>query len=407
MLCFLTWKFPKLHERMRFSTLLATLVATAETHSWLLQIGDRGIKRGGLVGTDDDKTRYYCPFTDFSKCIALTSTVVLPPDSNRPCSPGMSNPMGIAVAGAPLFVAWQGNGHVGKADDSCVKIAITPYAADPGISAFTTLVDCVPFNHGWSPDTTVTIPATTKPGNYTLFWVWSYAQFYYSSCADIVVMSSSGTPHVTVPKISIGSALAISYDELDCGTIVDPDGFCITKFGPGSYCKTYTKDACGRSHCQGYPPLGGCDSESSGPYHNATNPVMSPTMATDPVIPASEKALPYDTTDCKSTSSPDAWCRAMVGSHSYCKSWAQDACGRSRCFGRSPTVEPDCSKGTALVTLPLTRPLPASKKGCEGAPDPASYCKIMFGATSYCKLNQKDVCGRSWCFGQTQVPPCK
>jgi hypothetical protein len=44
--------------------------------------------------------------------------------------------------------------------------------------------------------------------------------------------------------------------------------------------------------------------------------------------------------------------------------------------------------------------------GCEVAPKPHEYCRVVFGRGSYCKLDQRDRCGRSWCFGQLVMKPC-
>jgi hypothetical protein len=324
--------------------LLFVSLALCDAHSWLLQIGNRGLRRGGLEGSDEDKTEYFCPTPDVKSCVAPSSNVPVSLVSTRACRPGRSPVLADAEAGGPLFLGWQGNGHVGKADGTCVKVGIAPYASDPEVSSFQTLVECAPYNHGFSPDTTVTLPESLAAGEYTIHWVWSYAGFYYSSCADINVQPpSAGGAKPSQPKISVEESLALDYNALDCAAVTDPDGACIARFGPSTYCLTWIKNTCGRSWCQGH----------------------------DPVI-----------SDCTLNTSQ----------------------------GSSTTVKP--SAGTTTTSGPTTTtkaPTGTSDNkllGCEKQAEPHGYCRKEFGTLSYCKLESKDDCGRSWCFSQVFMPSC-
>ena len=336
--------------------LLLVSLAVCEGHSWLLQIGNRGLKRGGLEGTDDDKTRYFCPVDDLSACVAPRSTVVLTEANKRACQPGKSPVLADVEAGAPLFLGWQGNGHVGKADESCVKVGIAPYASDPEVSSFQTLVECAPFNHGFSPDTTVTVPASLAPGEYTIFWVWSYAEFYYSSCADINVQPPP-PGGVTPPqaKISVDDSLALDYNALDCAAVVDPDGACIARFGPSTYCLTWVKNTCGRSWCQGHDPV-----------------------VSDCTIQASQGSTTTTTT--RPSGSTTATTTRPSG-------------------GTTTTTTRSMSRTT-------TKAPTSTQLGCDKQADPHGYCRAEFGNLSYCKLESKDACGRAWCFSQVFMPSC-
>ena len=71
--------------------------------------------------------------------------------------------------------------------------------------------ECLDYWHGTpsSPrtDGTVTIPADTPPGKYTVQWLWDFAEFHYASCADIDVAASTGdesekTPSSSAPQLT-------------------------------------------------------------------------------------------------------------------------------------------------------------------------------------------------------------
>jgi hypothetical protein len=290
--------------------------------------------------------------------VAPGSSVTLTEVNKRACQPGESPTLADVEAGGSLFLGWQGNGHVGKADGSCVKVGIAPYASDPEVSSFQTLVECAPFNHGFSPDTTVTVPASLSPGEYTIFWVWNYAGFYYSSCADINVQASTGVPAPTTPKITVQDSLAIDYNSLDCSAVEDPDGACIARFGPGTYCLTWVKNTCNLSWCQGHDPS---------PVCTVNNPSTTPSPSSSPTA-ASTTSSPTATSAPSTTTPPSSTTTS------------------------SSTAPPGTADNTQL--------------GCEKQSDPNGYCRSQFGDTSYCKRGSKDECGRSWCHGQVSMPPC-
>ena len=345
---------------------LVVLFEVCSAHSWLLQVGSRGLKRGGLEGTDDDKTRDFCPGDDLNACVAPNSNVVLTADNKRACQKGKSPMMEDINAGADLFLGWQGNGHVGKADESCVKVGIAPYANDPEVSSFQTLVECAPYNHGFSPDTTVTIPASLAPGEYTIFWLWTYAGFYYSSCADINVQTASTAgPTPSTPKMTVEASLALDYNALDCAAVVDPDGACIARFGPTTYCLTWVKNTCGRSWCQGHDPVSDCTLNAS-----QGTTTVAPSVSTTHAPPA---------TSVSTTNSPPA-------------------------TSGSPTNSPPATSVSTTQKPEVTAP--NVQTSCDKQTDPNGYCRKQFGNISYCKLGSKDSCGRSWCFSQVSMPPC-
>ena len=375
-------------------------------HSWLAQVGSNGVKRGGLFSSDEENERYFCPYANLTKCVAPNSGIVLTESARRPCPQGYSSPMAEVEAGGPLFLGWPGNGHVGaQSKGTCVYVGITPFAKDPEMSSFTTLQECGSFSHGFSTGTNIIIPGTTIAGKYTLFWSWHFAGFWYSSCADIVVQPHTENTPTLPPTIPNSVALKLNYSSVDCAIVSDPDGYCIALFGAISYCKQYAKDACGRAHCQGNAPVVDCVVSGS--------PSAVPAITLPTVSPA-EAVLPYNTTDCKSRSNPDAWCKAMAGAYSYCKSWMVDLCGFSHCFGRDPPVIKSLDKcpGRNLTqidqteTAPTTSTRDPSRLGCQTAANPDAYCQDHYGSGSYCKTNLTDHCNRSWCFSQTDIPAC-
>jgi hypothetical protein len=237
-------------------SLFLACLALVSGHSWLTLIGSNGLKRGGLTGNDLTNEQYYCPNADLSTCVSPNSSVTLTGQNKRPCmTPDRSPTEASVAAGDGLFLQWAGNGHVGaQSDGTCIYIGITPYAVDPDVSSFQTLSTCTPFKHGLSTDTTISIPSNLAPGEYTVFWYWGFANFYYASCADIQVTAAPSTPSAPpAPKISNDAALLLDYGTVDCSNVSDPDGYCVAAAAPNSYCESWMKDACGKSHCHGKP----------------------------------------------------------------------------------------------------------------------------------------------------------
>ncbi len=115
------------------------------------------------------------------------------------------------------------------------------------------------------PEGLITIPETLEPGSYTLFWVWNFTEFWYSSCADIDVhpanydtrrpTKSPSLRHPTKAPVHEGpdSETIQKYLKSGCSELVDPDLFCRQYSGLGheSSCENEVKDDCGRSSCQG------------------------------------------------------------------------------------------------------------------------------------------------------------
>jgi len=381
-------------------SLALLILPLTSAHSWLVLLGENGLQRGGLNGTDLTRQRYYCPHTDFSKCTAASSNVTLPADSNRPCRQQISNPMAKVSAGSPLSLIWAGNGHSQQWENTCVDVMITPFAIDPSISSFHSLVNCTTFTDGSTPGTIVHIPQSYPPGQYTLFWLWDFAEFYYSSCADIIVTSG---PPTNVTGFTSQQALKLPYDEVDCSLVKDADGYCMAAAKSTSYCIYWDKDTCGMSHCHGL--------NSNRTCHVSTPTAPTPSAPLGSYVNASQLLLPYPTTDCRNMTQPDAWCQAMVSAGSYCKGWAEDNCGRSHCFGRDIGIVANCSThgethlsnagipGPVLLVVEVGR-------GCESSSDPTGYCLQEFGIGSYCKTYAADNCGRSVCQGQGSLQPC-
>jgi hypothetical protein len=371
-------------------------------HSWLTLIGLDGLQRGGLNGTDLTRQRYYCPYSNFSLCTAASSNVTLPADSNRPCRQQVSNPMARVAAGSDLSIVWAGNGHTDQGFGSCVNVSITPFSIDPSISSFSPLVDCASFVNGSTPTTLAAIPKTYTPGNYTIFWVWDFAGFFYSSCADIVVTPPTVSPPLTY--LTLSQALAMPYGIVNCAMVTDSAGYCQRAVSPRSYCISWSVDTCGRSHCHGLESNVTCAGSAGvttlppkGPYPNAT-----------------ELSLPYNITDCRTVTVPDAWCQAVVSVASYCKNWSEDNCGRAHCFGADVGLIKNCTSGAevALQNVVVLPPPPVvvfkvqAGRGCESSSYPTGYCQQEYGPSSYCKLFMQDTCGRSVCQGQGSLLPC-
>jgi len=183
-------------------------------------------------------------------------------------------------------VSWMGNGHVnnGQSDGTCANFLLTPHASDPDFTSFVTIPggECVPYWYtnaqGFEKtDHIITIPGDTPLGKYTLLWYWDFTEFWYSSCSDIEVLPSLGTPTTPAPVASppvappsiapqtnapqtsapqsyppsLDVADMQSYQTYGCGQFANADLFCKSYLGKSSYCKYWNLDECGRAVCHG------------------------------------------------------------------------------------------------------------------------------------------------------------
>ena len=267
------------------------MFAPVQAHSWADNVGG-GSYRGAQGANDLIKQRYYCPLASVDQCQPpAKNNVILPADAVRPCRTDFETPnWGSAVAGQQMYVHWAGNGHTG-ADQSagtCVSLSIAPYALDPDRSAFKTLASCLPFAHdGGITDGYVTIPANLPAGKYTVFWLWDFSPFWFSSCSDINVSSggvipvtstaptttslrtttaapttaistNNPVPSSTIASSTVSGTIATANqvsggNASDCKKYTKPNAQCVTLFGPASYCISWETDSCGRSRCNGAP----------------------------------------------------------------------------------------------------------------------------------------------------------
>lgn len=269
---------------------IAAFTAT-HAHSWADNVGG-GSYRGAQGGNDLVKQRYYCPLASLDQCQPDPKhNIMLTADAMRPCRTDFPTPnWGSATAGQPMYVHWAGNGHTSDTQSAgtCVSISIAPFALDPDRSAFRQIASCLPYAHdGGVTDASVRIPSDLAPGQYTVFWMWDFSPFWYSSCTDINVSGGSGG---STPSAAPTAAPATS--------------------------KT--------------------------PFPTAA-PTAAPTVAPTPATSLRPSNTPStgQAVDCKGYERPNAQCQALYGSSSYCVSWEADACGRSSCFG-APTPTSAC-----------------------------------------------------------------
>jgi beta-glucanase (GH16 family) len=285
-------------------------------HSWIENLEGpygKGTSRFGMPTKDDSVLiRYFCPYEDLDACQPDPKHGIdlydLPPangDPRKPCRPNLTNNQKTPTKpGTDLLISWAGNGHVnnGQSDGTCVKVMLTPFKDDPSYDEFIQIpgAECLNFwtvsNKGTDePEGTITIPEDLAPGQYTLFWVWNFTEFWYSSCADIEVLpEGDGTRVPTKSPVFEGpdqeefQEVIEDYMDNGCGELQDPNVFCekYSGYGTGSYCENEIKDECGRSSCKGLdrsllnpcpecPPPPGCpapkafyDDFSNGFDHN-------------------------------------------------------------------------------------------------------------------------------------------
>ena len=275
---------------------LSALIGAAYCHSWADSVGG-GSYRGAQGANDLIKQRYYCPLSSLSACQPPASTgVVLTAQSMRPCRTDFPTPQrGSAVAGQPMYVHWAGNGHTGsKGAGTCVSLYIAPYALDPDFRSFRQITSCLPFSHDADiTDAYVTVPSDLASGQYTVFWLWDFSPFWFSSCSDITVTGSSGPAPVTTTKAPGTTSASAS----------------------SSTSKTTTTPR---------------------PASTTVVPVSTSSAKITTLAPAPSNA------DCKSYDRPNAVCQSMYGAASYCVSWVMDKCGRSRCVGAPAISDSKC-----------------------------------------------------------------
>ena len=343
---------------MKFWTLV--LVNGARAHSWADNVGG-GSYRGAQGANDLVKERYFCPLSSLAQCQPPASTGVVLTESNmRPCRTDYETPKwGTAVPGQPMYLHWAGNGHTGdKSAGSCVSVYIAPYSINPSMSSFQQLSSCLPFSHGADiTDGTVNIPANLPVGQYTIFWLWDFSPFWFSSCSDIyltkdIAMTTTYGP-VTTANPTILSQEKTTY--LMAGCIGLRSGFCSEAFGPTSYCKSWSKDRCQRASCHlddlsakpcgsqttAVPARTTTTRNSSVVSGSTTTTAIKTTMRPSSTTTTSATSLGLLTSYRKSGCSqlPQSTCSSLFGPTSFCKTWALDGCSRSICFGPASSTK--------------------------------------------------------------------
>lgn len=273
------------------------LISGVFAHSWADNVGG-GSYRGGQGANDLVKERYFCPLSDLAAC-QPGHGIVLTANSMRACRTDYSTPTwGNGVAGQPMYVHWAGNGHTSAAQSAstCVKIAIAPYALDPDMSSFTTLAACLPFSHGADiTDAYVTLPSNLLSGKYTVFWLWDFAPFWFTSCSDINVTGSGGAT-TTLPTTTASTKPIASTT------------------------------------------VGGTTTKQPTTGTTVTTKLPTTTKRPTTTVKTSVTTGSGSGADCRSYSLPNAQCQALFGSTSYCVSWQLDGCGKARCAGAPPVA---------------------------------------------------------------------
>jgi len=326
-----TKKYPSF---LTASALLLCLSHNTNSHSWVVDVGhDGGRSRGGVDGSDHLRQKYFCPSQNLTACQPDPKHgITLNEGHLRPCRPHQqSQPMATVTAGTDLHISWMGNGHVdnGQSDGTCVRLMIAPSHPDPDFSDFRELPGggCLPYWHPNSlsvptTDADIEIPLQTTRGTHVLLWYWDFTDFWFSSCADIVVTDSPtrsplGAPTQSPifaasshPSVETESPLAEIYVREGCTDARLPEGFCGVYVDPKSYCKSYATDECGRSTCQGADFLLPCS-------------VPSP--------PPSLGVHVYRQQGCAELNT--SFCTNHRAAGSYCKNYQSDSCGRSICQG--------------------------------------------------------------------------
>jgi hypothetical protein len=280
-----------------FGTVL-TLLDPISGHSWADNVGG-GSYRGSNAANDLGKQKYFCPLASIDQCQpAAKHNVVLDASALRPCptNPPTTSPMGNAIAGQQMYIHWAGNGHTppSQSAGTCVQIGIAPYAVDPDKSAFRIIAPCLPYSHGPTNDNTdgyVTIPADLPAGVYTVWWLWNFAPFWYTSCSDINVAVGTGITPAPTARPTAGPP-ATNSPVHDHSTVV------------------------------------------TAPPRPSSSPPEPTAAAPGTAAPRPPSGRPQ-TEDCKLYERPNSQCEALFGKGSFCMSWESDKCGRSLCYGQA------------------------------------------------------------------------
>jgi hypothetical protein len=353
--------------------LLASIIflPVVASHSWVVKVGLEGGKsRGGTNGGDLTLQRYFCPLPLLADCQPDPKhDIVLTDDALRPCRANVeSSPRAkVHAGGDSLYMSWMGNGHVnnGQSDGTCVKFMLAPYDSDPDFDSFTTIPgsECRDYwyrnSEGFlKTDANVTIPANIAPGKYTVLWYWNFTEFWFSSCSDIDILppvgpttspmpvSSTIAPVVKTPSPSKAPIVATSRPSLDDGDIQNyllngctalpyPTLFCQSYLGPGSYCKYYNTDGCGRAYCQGGDFLLNCPQTNPPTTISVSTPSPPPSPAPTPAPTINDDSDTdiYKANGCGDDDLPENFCYITYGT--YCKDYQSDGCGRSVCHGQA------------------------------------------------------------------------
>eukprot|EP01113_Clastostelium_recurvatum_P048118 TRINITY_DN868_c0_g1_i1.p1 TRINITY_DN868_c0_g1~~TRINITY_DN868_c0_g1_i1.p1 ORF type:complete len:259 (-),score=84.91 TRINITY_DN868_c0_g1_i1:124-900(-) len=144
-----------MNAKALIALLLVALISAAQGHDYLLS----PIPRKGKTGEGNQNTV-------------------------KPCEPKTADsPKATEIqAGKSMEVVW-GNGHT----SGTYQLQLAPAAQDTNAANFKTLVN-VPASNSKPQSATLTIPADTAPGAYTMRFSWSSG---YDNCVDLLVTPSS------------------------------------------------------------------------------------------------------------------------------------------------------------------------------------------------------------------------
>jgi hypothetical protein len=284
-------------------------------------VANDGIQRGGNdKGTSEHvKQRYFCPTANLADCQPTGNNQEMVAENQRPCRKGDSPIFGEGKAGGPLHVAWPANGHANEqADGTCVKLGFAPYSADPDYSSVKFFQDCLPYTHGDRKTfADVTIPSDMRTGKYTLFWMWDFASFWFSSCIDFNIQGTSGGSSGSSSSNGAKPATTTAEPAKDepVQTTALPEHEQTTALPEHEETKSAGKATGHRHH-----------SSKAG-------------AETDLEF--------YKKNGCGELGSD--YCRAHFTRKSYCMSFKADKCGRSICHGGRYSHMTPCNKGKLLL----------------------------------------------------------
>ena len=305
-----------------------TLTVNSYAKSWIDLVGMGGSAR--IASTPP--IRHVCPPGSGFTCRGLPT---------RPCPSGtVSNPQASIFLNEALYLHWNRNSlSQGETDNTCIKIGIAPFQADPSFAAFTMLEDCLPFSHGSSgidTDAYVMIPAVIGSGAYTVLWQWTQWGDTYTSCADITINS------IPVPRPDVNPMPLADTQSCTSGT-PDSDSYCRARFGFQSYCRSWKKDKCDRSFCYGQSEVSDDDCSTfviGGRQLDMTNfynqdeeeeeefEYINSELSDSPYL----YDRVYEANGCLGL--PSEFCQEWMDQFdSYCQPKVVDNCGRAMCHG--------------------------------------------------------------------------